>query len=66
MLRGLPFDEHDRLVAAVWSVNKARRLSGNVFTLEGYMDRLIAPRRFNMTLLVLFGGLGLVIAGVGI
>ena len=30
------------------------------------MDRLIAQRRFNMTLLVLFGGLGLVIAGAGI
>ena len=52
--------------AAIWSVNKDQRLSGDVFTLEGYMDRLIAQRRFNMTLLVLFGGLGLVIAGAGI
>ena len=30
------------------------------------MDRLIAQRRFNMTLLALFGVLGLVIAAVGI
>ena len=30
------------------------------------MDRLIAQRRFNMALLVLFGALGLVIAAVGI
>ena len=41
-------------------------VSGDVFTLEGYMDRLIAQRRFNMTLLVLFGALGLIIAGIGI
>jgi predicted permease len=52
--------------AAIWSVNKDQRISGEVFTLEGYMDRLIAQRRFNMTLLALFGGLGLVIAAVGI
>jgi ABC-type antimicrobial peptide transport system permease subunit len=34
--------------------------------MEQYMDRLLAQRRFNMTLLALFGGLGLVIAAVGI
>jgi putative ABC transport system permease protein len=52
--------------AAIWSVNREQRLSGDVFTLEGYMDRLIAQRRFNMALLALFGVLGLVIAAVGI
>ncbi|HEX6974771.1 MAG TPA: ABC transporter permease [Vicinamibacterales bacterium] len=52
--------------AAVWSVNKDQRLTSDVVTLEGYMDRLIAQRRFNMALLALFGGLGLVIAAVGI
>jgi predicted permease len=52
--------------AAVWSVNKDQRLSGDVVTLDGYMDRLIAQRRFNMALLALFGVLGLVIAAVGI
>jgi len=52
--------------AAIWSVNKDQRISGDTFTLEQYMDRLIAQRRFNMTLLALFGGLGLVIAAVGI
>jgi predicted lysophospholipase L1 biosynthesis ABC-type transport system permease subunit len=99
VLRGLPFDEHDRLVAvlehdtlkavtfgagnttpqtlidwrripavkaAIWSVNREQRLTGDSFTLEGYMDRLIAQRRFNMALLSLFGVLGLLISAVGI
>jgi putative ABC transport system permease protein len=35
-------------------------------TLRGYFDRLTAQRRFNMLLLSLFGGLGVVIAAVGI
>ena len=52
--------------AAIWTVNKEQRLTGDTVTLEGYMDRLIAQRRFNMALLALFGGLGLVIAAVGI
>ena len=52
--------------AAIWSVNNEQRLTGEVVTLEGYMDRLIAQRRFNMALLALLGGLGLVIAAVGI
>ena len=52
--------------AAIWSVNKDQRLTADSFTLAGYMDRLIAQRRFNMALLVLFGGLGLVISAVGI
>jgi putative ABC transport system permease protein len=52
--------------SAIWSVNKDQRLSSDTVTLEGYMDRLIAQRRFNMALLALFGVLGLVIAAVGI
>ena len=52
--------------AAIWSVNREQRLTSDTVTLEGYMDRLIAQRRFNMALLALFGGLGLVIAAVGI
>jgi putative ABC transport system permease protein len=52
--------------SAIWSVNPEQRLTGEVVTLEGYMDRLIAQRRFNMALLALFGGLGLLIAAVGI
>jgi predicted lysophospholipase L1 biosynthesis ABC-type transport system permease subunit len=51
---------------AVWSVNREQRLTGDLVTLEGYMDRLIAQRRFNMALLALFGVLGLMIAAVGI
>jgi len=54
------------VTSAIWSVNKEQRIGGDVFTLEQYMDRLIAQRRFNMTLLTLFGVLGLVIAVVGI
>ena len=52
--------------AAIWTVNKDQRIFGDTFTMEQYMDRLIAQRRFNMTLLALFGGLGVVIAAVGI
>jgi putative ABC transport system permease protein len=52
--------------SAIWSVNQDQRLSGDTVTLEAYMDRLIAQRRFNMALLALFGLLGLVIAAVGI
>jgi putative ABC transport system permease protein len=52
--------------AAIWSVNRDQRLTGDVVTLEGYMDRLVAQRRFNMALLASFGALGLLIAAVGI
>ena len=52
--------------SAIWSVNREQRLSGDTVTLEAYMDRLVAQRRFNMALLSLFGLLGLVIAAVGI
>jgi predicted permease len=52
--------------AAIWSVDREQRLGGDLLTLQAYMDKLIAQRRFNMALLALFGGLGLVIAAVGI
>jgi putative ABC transport system permease protein len=52
--------------AAIWGVNREQRLTGDTVTLAGYMDRLIAQRRFNMALLSLFGVLGLMIAAVGI
>jgi putative ABC transport system permease protein len=52
--------------AAIWSVSKDQRIAGDVFTLEGHMDRLIAQRRFYMVLLALFGVLGLAISAVGI
>jgi putative ABC transport system permease protein len=52
--------------AAIWSVNREQRLTGDTVTLEGFMDRLVAQRRFNMAVLVLLGALGLVIAAVGI
>jgi predicted permease len=52
--------------AAVWSVNPEQRVTADSYTMEGYMDRLVAQRRFNMALLSLFGVLGLVISAVGI
>ena len=52
--------------AAVWSINPEQRFTGDTYTLEQYMDRLIAQRRFNMAVLALFGALGLLIAAVGI
>jgi predicted permease len=52
--------------AAIWTVNREQRFTGDTMTLERYMDRLIAQRRFNMAVLALFGVLGLVIAAVGI
>ena len=54
------------LKAAVWSVNPEQHLTQQVYTLEGILDRMIAPRRFNMAVLVLFGGLALLIAAAGI
>jgi putative ABC transport system permease protein len=52
--------------AAIWSVNRDQRLTAETVTLEGYMSRLIAERRFTMALLGLLGLLGLVIAAAGI
>jgi putative ABC transport system permease protein len=52
--------------SAIWSVNPEQRLTADTVTLEKYMDRLIAQRRFNMAVLALLGVLGLVIAAVGI
>ena len=63
---GNPLSVLPAVKSAIWSVNKEQRLTSETVTLEGYMDRLIAQRRFNMALLALFGGLGLVIAAVGI
>jgi predicted permease len=51
---------------AIWRVNPEQRLTADIVTLDKYMDRLIAQRRFNMAVLALFGALGLVIAAVGI
>jgi len=50
---------------AIWSVNPEQRFDDTV-TLQAFMDRLTAKRRFLMTLLTLFGALGLVIAAAGV
>jgi putative ABC transport system permease protein len=63
---GNPLDVLRPVKAAIWSVDKNQRLTSETVTLEAFMDRLIAQRRFNMAVLALFGGLGLVIAAVGI
>lgn len=52
--------------AAIWSVNRDQRLSAEIVSVETALTRMLAQRRFNMALLSLFGGLGLVIAAVGI
>jgi putative ABC transport system permease protein len=61
-----PLELVPQVKAAIWSVNPEQRLTQEVVTLEGYMDRQIAQRRFNMAMLVLFGVLGLVITVAGI
>jgi putative ABC transport system permease protein len=50
---------------AIWSVNPEQRFD-EIVTLEGFMDRLTAKRRFLMALLTLFGALGLTIAAAGV
>jgi len=64
--QGDPLTVLPAVKAAIWSVNSEQRLSSENVTLESHMDRLIAQRRFNMALLLLFGALGLAIAAVGI
>jgi putative ABC transport system permease protein len=63
---GDPLAVYPAVKAAIWAINPEQRFTADTVTLEGYMDRLIAQRRFNMALLALFGALGLVIASVGI
>jgi len=50
---------------AIWSVNPGQRFDETV-TLQAYMDRLTARRRFSMALLALFGVLSLAIAAAGV
>jgi putative ABC transport system permease protein len=50
---------------AIWSVNPEQRFDDTV-TLQAFMDRLTAKRRFLMALLTLFGAVGLVIAAAGV
>lgn len=52
--------------AAVLSVNPEQLIVGDVFTLEGYADRLVAQRRFTMGMFALLGITGLVIAAAGV
>jgi putative ABC transport system permease protein len=63
---GRPLDLVPAVKSAIWAVNRDQRLSAEVVTLEGYLERLIAERRFNMALLGLLGGLGLIIAAAGV
>jgi putative ABC transport system permease protein len=54
------------LKSAVWSVNPDQHLTQQIYTLERMLDRMIAQRRFNMAVLVLFAGVALAIAAAGI
>ena len=51
---------------AIWSVMPDQRFLDDTVTLEAFMDRLTARRRFSMALLSLFGVLGLAIAAAGV
>ena len=50
---------------AVWSIDPNQPIS-NVRTLERVVDDSIAPRRLNMLLMALFGGLAMLLSAVGI
>jgi putative ABC transport system permease protein len=50
---------------AVWSIDPNQPIS-NVTTLETIVDDSIAQRRLNMLLMGLFGGLAMLLSGVGI
>ena len=51
--------------AAVWAVDPAQPLGGAI-TLDKFLDDSLGPQRFRTTLLMIFGGIGLVIALVGV
>lgn len=51
--------------AAVWAVDPAQPIGG-VRTLDKFLDDSLGPQRFRTTLLAIFGGIGLVIALVGV
>jgi putative ABC transport system permease protein len=53
------------LARAAWSAFPNVPLTG-VVSLESYLTAMLSPRRLNMLLLGLFGGLGLAIATIGI
>jgi predicted lysophospholipase L1 biosynthesis ABC-type transport system permease subunit len=63
---GVPSSVLPAVKAAMWAINPEQRFTADITTIEGYLDRLIAQRRFNMAMLVLFGVLGLVITAAGI
>ncbi len=63
---GDPMNVLPAVKAAIWSVDGDQRIAGAVYTLEEYLDRLIAQRRFSMVLLALFGALGLAISAAGV
>lgn len=52
--------------AAIRTINPEQRFPAEVVTLDGYMDRLVAHRRFTMAVTVLLGLLALVIACAGV
>jgi predicted permease len=61
-----PLDVLPAVKEAIWAIDPDQRFTGEVLTLEGYMDRLIAQRRFTMALTALLGLLALVIATAGV
>jgi predicted permease len=52
--------------AAIWSVEPTMPLPANLGSLEDAVNTLVAPRRFNMVILSMFGVMGTLIAAIGI
>ncbi len=51
---------------AIWSVDPTLPLPVHLETIAGRMGTLVAPRRFNMVILAMFGVMGTIIAAIGI
>jgi putative ABC transport system permease protein len=61
-----PLEVLPAVKAAIRSVPPGQRFASEVTTLDGYMDRLVAQRRFLMALTAMLGALALLIATAGV
>ncbi len=63
---GDPLEKLPAVKNAIWRMDPTQRLMHDTPTIEAHMNRLIAQRRLSMVLLTLFGGVGLLIAAIGL
>jgi predicted permease len=61
-----PLEVLPAVKAAIRAIDPEQRFTAEIVTLDGYLDRLIARRRFTMALTALLGVLALVIAIAGV